>query len=45
MKISIINIVVSILVMAITAGLFYFNRRPSENIDNLILFTLLREPS
>ena len=39
MKISMINIIVSAFVLSVTAGLFYLNRRPAENIDDV---TLLR---
>lgn len=42
MKISIINIIVSVMIMTMAIGLFYFNRRPSEIIDDLTLITLLK---
>lgn len=42
MKVGIINIIVSLFVLSITAGLFYLNRRPAENIDDVTLITLLR---
>ena len=42
MKISLINIIVSVITLAIAAGLFYNNRRPSDNIDDMMMFTLLR---
>ena len=37
MKISMINIIVSAFVLSVTAGLFYLNRRPAENIDDVTL--------
>ena len=40
MKISMINIIVSAFVLSVTAGLFYLNRRPAENIDDVTLLTL-----
>ena len=40
MKISMINIIV---VLSVTAGLFYLNRRPAENIDDVTLLTLFKK--
>ena len=42
MKISVINIIISVITLIIAAGLFYNNRRPSDNIDDMTMFTLLR---
>lgn len=42
MKISLINIIISVITLAIAAGLFYNNRRPSDNIDDMMMFTLLK---
>lgn len=43
MKISMINIIVSAFVLSVTAGLFYLNRRPAENIDDVTLLTLFKK--
>ena len=43
MKISMINIIVSAFVLSVTAGLFYLNRRPAENIDDVKLLTLFKK--
>ena len=43
MKISMINIIVSAFVLSVTAGLFYLNRRPAENIDDVTMLTLYKK--
>lgn len=43
MKISMINIIVAAFVLSVTAGLFYLNRRPAENIDDVTLLTLFKK--
>ena len=43
MKISMINIIVSAFVLSVTAGLFYLNRRPAENIDDVTLLPLFKK--
>ena len=33
----------SAFVLSVTAGLFYLNRRPAENIDDVTLLTLFKK--
>lgn len=42
MKIFIINIIVSIIVLIVSLGLFYNDRRTSEGVDDVVMYTLLK---
>lgn len=42
MKITLINIIVSVITLAVVAGLFYYNRRPLDTIDDMTTYALLR---
>jgi hypothetical protein len=42
MRIALINIVISVIVLLIISGVFYYNRQPSDNIDDMTMHALLR---